>query len=169
MSRPQVLFFLVAAFIFMLPMGVRVFAADESVAEAANSDTSAPAETEAGSAPAPAEFEPAIVPADPEPAAAEVVLPVSEPEPKPLATVPEPSLQSAPKRPATAPASAKFAVTAPAAPNGLNTSHDLDQIIYKISRALDNLERGSNNYGGHATRAVEYLKKALEELQQARR
>lgn len=52
--------------------------------------------------------------------------------------------------------------------SAINNNHSLDEIIYKISRAESNLQNLGSDLGGHASRAIEHLKKAQEELQQAR-
>ena len=45
-----------------------------------------------------------------------------------------------------------------------NTEHSLDEIMYKISRAKDNLEKLNNDLNGHRTTAIDYLTKALDEI-----
>ena len=46
--------------------------------------------------------------------------------------------------------------------------HTLDEIIYKVSRAKNNLENYGSDLDGHGPKAIEHLTQALEELKKAK-
>lgn len=55
-----------------------------------------------------------------------------------------------------------------AASGGANTTHTLEQVMFKLSRAQKNLEDMGTDYGGRGTKAIQYIKLALDELQAAK-
>ena len=48
------------------------------------------------------------------------------------------------------------------------TLHSLNDIQYKVERAVIDLENLKNDLGGHRTPAVNYLKQAMQELEKAK-